>query len=296
MRLTDVAEFLLLAMIWGSSFMFMRIAAPELGPIALMTVRVAVATLVLMPVLLMRKRLHVMLTHFKPIAITGLVGSAFPFCLLGYSALHFSAGLNSILNATVPLWAGLIAVFILKEKPTKATVVGLLTGYVGVVAVVWEKLTMFDSGSLLALAAGLGAALSYAIGANYTKRALSGVDPMAIATGSQFTSTLMLLPLCLINLPDGPVSSESWMSAAVLGVAGSGLAYILFYRLIDNIGATRAVTVTYLIPLFGMIFGALFINEVITSNMIVGCGLILAGTALASGLLKWPGNRKATAG
>lgn len=223
--------------------------------------------------------------HFS---VVGAINSALPFTLFAYATLHVTAGFAAVLNASVPLFSAIVAYLWLRDKLTFIRIVGLLIGFVGVVVLVWGKVSFKGDGSGLAVLAGLAASLSYGISANYTKRHLTGVDPLANATGSQIAATIILLPLAIYFWPDTMPSLRSWLCVIALGIACTGVAYILFFRLIAHVGPTKAVAVTYLLPIFGMLWGTLFLDENITLNMIAACCVILLGTAFANGLLKWP--------
>lgn len=286
MKLRDVFELVLLAILWGGSFMLIRVAVPEFGAIALMALRVTIGALCLLPVLLLKKGLPDIKRHFKPIFVVGLFNSAVPFCLLAFAALTFTAGFTSIINATVPLWTALITMVWLKERSSKPVQIGLLVGFCGVVVMVWNKLVIAQDGFVLALIAGLLATLSYGATAIYTKKTLQGVNSISIAFGSLFCAALVLLPLSIFFWPQQAISTQAWVSLFVMSAASTAFAVVLYFRLIASVGPSKAITVTYLIPLFGMLFGAVLLDEVITSEMLGGCGLILLGTGLATGLVK----------
>lgn len=292
MKPRDVVELLLLAAIWGSSFLFMRIAAPEFGPVPLIFIRVAIAMVFLLIVLAARGELAGVKGNNRHFTVVGILNSAIPFSLFAFATLSLTAGFTSVLNASVPLFGALVAYFWLGDKLSAARIVGLIVGFLGVTVLVWGKISFKDNGSGWAIVAGLTASLSYGIAANYTKRNLSGVHPFANATGSQIAATLLLLPLAIIYWPETMPSAKSWFSVLALGIACTGIAYILFFRLIANVGPAKAVAVTYLLPVFGMVWGLLFLSEAITSNMIMGCVVILLGTALATGIVKWPARTK----
>ncbi|NQZ10692.1 MAG: DMT family transporter [Algicola sp.] len=286
MKLRDVFELVLLAMLWGGSFILIRVAVPEFGVIALMALRVTIGSLCLFPVLLLKKGLPDIKRHFKPIFVVGLFNSAVPFCLLAFAAVTFTAGFTSIINATVPLWSAIITLVLLKQQSSKAAQVGLLVGFCGVIVMVWDKLVIAEDGFVPALIAGLLATLSYGAIAIYTKKALQGVNPISIACGSLFCASLVLLPLSVFFWPQQAISAQAWIALLIMSAASTAFAVVLFFRLIASVGPSKAITVTYLIPLFGMLFGAVLLDEVITSEMLAGCGLILLGVGLATGLVK----------
>jgi drug/metabolite transporter (DMT)-like permease len=297
MKTADIAELVALAAIWGASFLFMRIGAPEFGPLALTALRVGIATLCLLPLVLWHGHTRAMRTHWRAIAIVGLFNSALPFVLFGIAALAINAGLSSIFNATAPLWGAVIAWLWLRDKLSASRVLGLFIGFVGVVFLAWNKAS-FKPGEHgvsagLAIGACLLATLCYGFAANYTKQRLAGVPPLAVAAGSQAAATAVLVLPALWFAPRVMPGATSWGSVIVLALLCTAVAYVLFFRLIAHVGAARAITVTYLIPVFAVLWGALFLHEEITLSMAAGCAVILVGTALASGVVTLPLQRRA---
>ncbi len=292
MRSRDFGELVLLAALWGASFLFMRLGAIEFGPVALSALRVAGATLFLLPLLAARKQIGVLRAHWKPIAVVGVMNSALPFALFSLAALAINAGLSSILNATAPLWGALVAWLWLGDRPTRDRLLGLAIGFTGVAGLAWDKASLKpgDHGVSAAVAIGacLLATLFYGFAANYTRRNLTGVAPLAVATGSQAFAALALALPALWLWPTKLPGSAAWISLAGLAILCTGVAYILYFRLIARLGAARAITVTFLIPLFGVLWGALFLGEALTPSMLAGGLVILAGTALASGVVRLP--------
>lgn len=287
MRPRDVVELFVLAALWGASFLFLRVAAPEFGPVALIQLRVVFSALFLIPILAARAGFGPLRSHWRPISVLGGLNSALPFCLFAYSTLYLTGGFAAIVNATSPLFGALVAWLWLSEKLNASRVAGLVIGFAGVVVLVWDKAALQLEGVALAVAAAIVGSALYGVAANYTKKYLSGVDSLSVATGSQIAAVVLLLPVSLFSWPDGPVSSRAWLAVVVMGTACTGVAYILYFRLIANAGPARAISVTYLIPAFAVGWGAVFLDEGVTSQMIVGCGVILLGTALATGLLAW---------
>jgi drug/metabolite transporter (DMT)-like permease len=276
-------ELLLLAAIWGASFLFMRIAAPEFGPIPLMALRVGIAMLVLMPVLRSAAARQQLRAKLWPLFVVGVTNSAVPFCLLAYAALSVNAGMDSILNATTPLWAALIASAGFQVSLGRQQIFGLLTGFAGVVVLVWDSLSAGSAGVPLAIAAALLAALFYGFAVNYSKRHLAGVKPQIVAFGSQCFATLVLWPLAATCWPRHAISASIWGCVVALGVVCTAVAYLLFFRLIERAGSAYAASVTFLIPVFGVLWGAALLGEKVTLSMLTGCLIVLAGTAIASG-------------
>ncbi|WP_309639059.1 DMT family transporter [Methylibium sp.] len=292
MKAQHLIELLMLAALWGASFLFMRLGAAEFGPVALSALRVGIATLALLPLLLWRGQLALLRAHWRAIAVVGVVNSALPFVLFSTAALAINAGLSSIFNATAPLWGALIAWAWLGERLTLTRVAGLALGFAGVLWLAWDTASVKPGehgvSAALAIAACLAATLCYGFGANYTKRRLSGVAPLAVATGSQLAATVVLLLPALWLWPAVMPSTTAWGSVAGLALLCTAVAYLLYFHLIDQLGAARAITVTFLLPVFGLLWGAIFLAEKLTPAMLFGCAVILLGTALTTGVLRWP--------
>jgi len=285
MRARDGVELMLLAAIWGASFLFTRMAAPAFGPIALIFVRVLVATLCLLPILLWRGQGRSLWTHAGPLVVIGIFNSGLPFVLIAWGMLSLTAGFASIVNATAPLWAALVARLWFGERLTRGRALGLVIGFVGVGVLVSGKAGFHGEHVMLAVGAGLLATLSYGVSANYTKRYLTGVSSLTIATGGQLVSAIALAPLAWWLWPAGEVNASAWWAAILLALVCTALAYILYFRLIAHVGPARAIAVTFLIPAFGMGWGVLFLDEPVGLRMLLGAGVILIGTALATGLV-----------
>lgn len=281
MRAPDLIDLFMLGAIWGASFLFMRVAVPEFGPIPLIAARVGIGAAFLIIVLARRGGMNHLYRNAAQLTVLGTINSAVPFSLFAYAVLSVTAGFASVLNATAPLFGALVAFIWLRDRPSRTRVIGLIVGFAGVFVLVWSRLSV--AGGALAVFAGLAAALLYGIAANYTKRRLSGIDPLVIATGSLIAATALLLVPAWLSWPETKPSTMSWVSAVLLGIICTGVAYILYFRLISRVGPSKTLAVTYLIPAFGVLWGHVFLDEPITTNMIVGCGVILVGTALATG-------------
>ena len=283
-----VFELLLLAAIWGASFIFMRIGSPEFGPILFMALRTLTASIFLLPLVFIAKKQAAFKGYKAKIFVVGIFNTAIPFVLFGYATLTLSGGLTSVLNATTPMFGAIVAYIWFRDKLTVVASFGLLIGFVGVYLLVLDKITLGQQNILLPTLAALLASLCYGLSANYTKRYLSGISSTVLATGSQVAATLVLLPISFFFIPTQWPSDSAIISVLLLGVLCTGVAYIIFFHLIENLGPSKAISVTYLIPAFGLFWGSLFLDEVITAGMIIGCGFILTGVALATGLLKLP--------
>ena len=281
MKLADLFELLLLAAVWGASFLFMRIAAPVLGPVLLIELRVLIAGFTLLLVAIRFGLISEIKTNIIPLLIVGCINSAIPFLLFAFASLYLPAGFSSILNATAPLFGTLIAGLWLREKLTIVQFIGLVIGFAGVTILVgWTKIPV-TTNFIRAIAAGLIAPLSAAMAALYAREKLLGVNPIAVATGSLLGATIILLPVTPWFLPDRFPSLTIILVTIALSLFSTALAYVIYFRLISRIGASKSLIVAYLIPLFAMFWGTLILGEPITASMILGCGLILSGTAIA---------------
>jgi len=286
MRLTNLIELLMLAALWGASFLLMRVAAPEFGAIPLIELRVVIASAALAPFLRAGNGIAALGEHWKPIAVQGIAHAAVPFCLLAFATLHMTAGSVSIANASAPLFAALIAWILLGDNIGWQRLLGLATGFVGVVILLADKLGPGLNADFLAVIASVTAAAMYGFAAVYSRKRLAGVDPVAIATGSQLVAAALLLLPAVWLWPAGPVSGQAWIAVIFLGVICTGFAYSVYFRLIANVGPTRAVTVTYLVPAFAVFWSTIFLNESVSGSMALGGTVILAGTVLATGVAR----------
>lgn len=291
MQRRDLFELLALAAVWGGSFLFMRLAVPEFGPAALMELRVGLAALVLLPLAIARRRLPVMLRHWKAILVVGIFNAALPFLLYAYAAASLGAGFLSVANAVTPVWGAVIGWLWLRDRLPAMRVLGLMVGFIGILVLVWDKLEFHQGGTGPAVLAAVSAPFFYGIAANWTKRYLTGVDALSNATGSMVGAALVLLPLAIAYWPAQPVSAQAWIATLLLAVLCTGAAYVVFFRLIAVLGPTAAVSVTFLVPVFGVFWGVTLLDEEISSSMVTGACIILAGTALALGLVKAPARK-----
>ncbi len=286
MRTYDLIQLISLAAIWGSSFLFLRIAAPEFGPVALITLRVGLAACLLLLLVAHRGKLQALIAARKKLALLGLINSCIPFLLFAWATLHIPTGIASILNATAPLFGAIVAALWLGDRISASRVVGLLAAFIGVVILMWGQGKVGNPNSLWAIAACLLAGLLYGISSNYTKRYMQGIDPLVNAAGSQVSSAIFLLPIVGFFIPSTMPSSQAWASAITLSVVCTALAYILFFRLIANVGPSKAITVTFLIPVFGCLLGGVVLGETLTLTMVLGGAIVVAGVSMAIGL--WP--------
>jgi drug/metabolite transporter (DMT)-like permease len=286
-------ELVSLAALWGASFMFMRVGSPEFGPFLFTALRTGIAALFLYFCLLKYQQTNALAGRWRQIFVVGTLNTAIPFALFGYATLTLTAGTTSVINATTPMFGAIVAYFWLKDKLTFSATIGLIIGFIGVYLLVSENLHFGDaakqnssSNALVPTLAALLAAMCYGISANYTKKHFTGIKPLALAAGSQISATAILLPISLFFIPETMPSSAAIGSVLLIGTMCTGVAYILFFRLIAQLGPAKAISVTYLIPAFGILWGALFLDEKISLTMLLGGVVILIGVALTTGVIK----------
>jgi drug/metabolite transporter (DMT)-like permease len=289
MRRIDVYDLLLLAAIWGGSFLFIRLSVGDFGPIALSGMRTLIAGAALLPVLLWRNKIVMLRDYWRSIIFVGLFNSALPFIFFNFATMTLPAGTMSIINALTPLWGAAIAWVWLKDTLPPLRMLGLMVGFAGILVLVWDKLSFHDTASIYAVIAGVAAPIFYGIAASYTKKYLMDTDPIATAASSLIAAGIVLLPFTLYTWPTTPISITAWAALVGLGLVCTAIAYVLYYRLLIRVGPPRAMTVTFLIPVFGVLWGWLFLDESITLRIVLGGGVILLGTALATGFV---GGRK----
>ena len=271
-------ELALLGAIWGASFLFMRVAAGDFGAMPLVEVRLALGSLVLLP-FLWRARAQFPAKLWPKLAIIGAINSAVPFMLFAWAAQRAPAGIGAIANAMTVLFTALVGFLFFGEKIGRRRVMALLVGFAGVVVLASGKTAGASIG--WAVAAGAGAAFLYGIGINLVRRHLTGLPPAAVASATLGVSALLTLPFAIAQWPEQAIPAKSWFSAAMLGVLCTGLAFVMYYRLIARIGASRASTVTYLIPVFGVAWAWLLLDEPLTATMGIAGAMILGSVALS---------------
>lgn len=300
MTLVVALEFTLLAALWGASFLFMRIGLGDFGVLPVAATRVAIAALMLLPLMWARGHGAKFRQHWRVVLLLGVLNAGVPFALFSFSLLAISTGLSAILNATVPLFGALVAWLWLKDRPGPLRVLGLLIGFVGVAMLAWDEASFRPNASGIApawaVAACLLATVCYGVAANAAKRYLGGVPALVAAAGSQVGAALALAPLALWFWPAQMPSGRAWAAVIALGVLCTGTAYVLYFRLIEKAGPAKAVAVTFLVPVFAVCYGVLFLGESVTPWMLVCAGVIVCGTALSTGLLRLPAPRPAGAG
>lgn len=283
MRPVDWARLLLLSALWGGSFILIRIAAPVLGPILLVGLRVLVAGLALLAYAVATGARLELRRYWRQYLAIGALNSAIPFLLISTAELHLPASLAAILNATSPLFGALIAAGWVRDPLTPRKLAGILLGIAGVgVLAGWNPLALSATVAASIALSLLGAAFN-GLASVYTKARVAAAPALGMATGSQLGAALLLSPLLPLSLPPAWPPVQVVLSVLTLALLCTALAYVLYFRLIADIGPVRALTVTLLIPLFGVVWAALLLGEPASAGALCGCALILAGMALAHG-------------
>lgn len=294
MKKSDLACLTALAALWGASYLFMRVCAGEFGAMTLAGARAAVAAALLMP--LLGRDLSTLRRHWKPVLLVGVTNSALPFVLFALAAQGINASLSAIFNAATPMYAAVIGRVWLGEPIGRVRALGLALGFCGVLWLVADGASFKPGAGAVAtgwaVLACVAATMLYAFSAHFSKRHLAAVPPLAGAAGSQLAAALVLAPAALALHPATLPSARAWGALLCLGALCTALAYVLFFRLIARVGAAKTMAVPFLVPAFGVLWGVLFLGETFTGAMAAGSGLIVLGTALATGLIN-PARRPA---
>jgi len=275
MNAADAARLVTLAAIWGASFLFMRIAAPAIGPVASADVRMLIAGAALAAYYAFTGFDAQWRRWWRYYLFIGALNSAAPFLLYGYAALDLSVGLMAVLNATSPMWGALLSALVLRERLSPGRSAGLILGVIGVAVVSGAE----ASTRWLAILAALAAAFCYGLTGVVLRRWGRETTARGMAVGTQLMGGVLLVPLLALAPPAWP-SAQVALAMLALGLVCGALAYVLYFRLIADIGATGALTVTYLIPIFGVLWGTLFLGEALSAAMIAGALVVIAGTVL----------------
>ena len=264
----------ILGAVWGSAFMFIKIATPELGPIALVNIRLAVAGLIFIPFLLQQKYLKHFRSNLKNILVLSVINTALPFSLFAYASLESSSNMLSILNGTTAIMAVVISTIWLKIRLNFFQIMGVFIGLFGIVVLanpdnvyISMKATIFC----------LSAAFCYALSANYIQKFAYKTNTIVLIGWSLVIASVLLLPITFFNLPAQFPSNNVIYSILWLGVISTGVAFLGYVRLIEKVGAVKTATVAYFIPVFGVIWGYVFLGEPITLQILIGMILILIG-------------------
>jgi len=279
MKLIDYTTLLLLGAIWGASFLFMRIASPEMGAVGLVSVRMVSAALFLLPLWFVAENFKLIKHHWKWLLVVAMLSNVIPFGLLAFSSTRLEAGFTSLINATTPVWTAFAGFAFFAERITRQQIFGLLLAFFGVFILSADRLSFTSDGPGWAILAGLTATFCYGLSMHIVKHHLQSVAPMAISVGAiSFAAIFLFLPGVLF-WPAHNVSMVAWVSALLLGVLCTGVAFLLFYPLIKRTGPMISATITFLVPVFAITWGVLILDEVLTSQMMVGMLVTFSGTA-----------------
>src|SRR5215213_5765182 len=284
MRPRDFAGLALLGALWGGSFLFIRVAVPALGPFLLVELRVGLAAAALLLYALAAGRVPKIRSRWRSFLILGFFNAAVPFSLISAAEIHLTASLAAILNSTTVMFTAIVATVWMGDALTVKKAVGIVLGIVGVTVLVgWDPLPL-NGVVLLAVAAMLIASLSYALGATYAKWSFSGIPPLGMAFGQLGGAVSLLLPLAVVSLPEEVPSAVVTLSMLGLALLSTAVAYLIYFRLIENVGPTSTVTVTLLVPVFGLLFGVLLLDEPFGLGTLAGLGIILTSVVLITGI------------
>ncbi len=280
----DIAALLALGALWGASFLFIRVAVPSLGPALLMEARLGLAAATLALIAAAVGRLPKVWGRWRQFLFIGTVNAAIPFSLIAAAEIHLTASLAAILNSTTVMFTAVVAAVWMGDPLTPRKVAGIVLGTVGVAVLVgWDPVEL-SGAVLLSVGAMLAASLSYGVGAVYVKRTFVGVPPLAMAIGQLTGGAVVLSPLAAATVPGESPPAAVVLSVLGLALLSTALAYLLYFRLISNVGPTSTVTVTLLVPVFGLLFGVLLLDEPFGPGTLAGLAIILSSVALVAGI------------
>ena len=288
MRPADLGRLLLLAAIWGASYLFMRIAVPHVGAEWMVEGRTLAGGLVMAAVLALTRTSPARARHWRGYLVLGALAVALPFWLIGTAVKTIDASTAAILNATSPIFSAIVAAFWIRERLTLEKVAGIALSMAGIAILVGWTPRPMTGAELLACSLSLAACACYGAASVYTKVRLKDAPPAALSTASCLVGAAVMAPFTPWAGLAAPVPASAWAAILVLGIVCTGFAFILYYRLIADLGPVRATTVTLLIPVFGILWGVLFLGEPLTPGRIAGAATVLLGCALALGLLRIP--------
>lgn len=286
MSVVDAGRLLLLSTLWGMSFLFMRIAAPEFGAVSLIFIRMSVAALVLLPLFTLRHYRQLFVQHLGRLTLLSLTNHVIPYSLLAWATLSLEAGFTSLINATTPLFTALLGAALFATKVQKQQYLGLAIAFVGVYVLSANRLDFSVGGDGWSILAALGAAFSYGIAGNFSKARLAHLPAQVVASGSTLMSALMLLLPGLLLWPQTAPSMLAWGNVLALAVFSTALAFFFYFQLLASAGATATSTVTFLIPVSAMTWGYVILGEVLSMQVLVGMVITLVGTAITTRLIR----------
>jgi drug/metabolite transporter (DMT)-like permease len=284
MNRKELGALFTLAALWGASFLFIRIAAPQIGPIFTIEVRVAIAGLALLFFVWVTKRSADFKIWWKQYLIIGALNAAIPFTFIAIAAIHLNASVMAIVNALTPICTALAVWIWMKEKLTLRKGIGMIIGLIGVMILVgWSPIPLTTE-VYIAIGCSILSTISYGFAGVYIKKTFTHVSPLSLATGQQIGAAIVLLPITLFYLPTSTASFSPIVVLSVIGLAlfCTSIAYLFYFYLIDHVGPTKTLSVTFLVPLFGMIWGFVFLQEKITFGMLMGLLIILSSVLLIS--------------
>ena len=283
LSLVDLGSLLFLGGVWGAAFLFLRIAAPEVGPVWAAEIRLAIGAAILLLVA-GPATLRVARGRVTTFLIVGALFSAVPFTLISIATLTLPAGFTALLNAATPLFTATIAVGFMGQRMSSRVVAGLAVGVVAVIVLVgWSPLEPGPT-TLLAVAAGLGAPASYAVAGNFVRARLADVEATVLATGMLTAGALVALPVAVFSGAPGTPAVDGAVSLLAVGVLSTAIAWPIFFRVLRRTTPTAASTVTFIVPAFALTWGSIVLAEPVGVGLLVGFGLILVSLILVLGI------------
>ena len=296
MKRTDGLLLAGLALMWGSSFLLIRVAVPGFGPAALVALRVLLGAGLLFVYARAVRQPLALKQHARQFVVLGLLNAALPYMLISAAELHLTASFAAVLNATTPLFAAVFASFWLSERMTMRRVLGLMAGMMGVGLLVgWSPVPMSPV-TLISVLAMLVASASYAAAGIYAKSSMNGVSVHSLAFGQQLGALVWLTIPGIVWAPATTPPTMAVWAVIALGLLSTGVAYLLYFRLLERVGPTRTSTITYLMPVVGVMWGVLLLDEPVNAGMFAGLGVVLASMVLVNDIrIRVPALRAADA-
>lgn len=292
MSAIDACRLILLSTLWGMSFLFMRVASPEFGPVSLVMVRMGVAALVLLPLFSVRRFRQLVWEYKAPLLVLSLANHVIPFSFLAYATIGLEAGFTSLINAATPIFTALIGALAFSVPVLRQQYVGLAVAFAGVYVLSADRLDFSAGGDGWSILAALGATFCYGIAGNFSKARLAHLPVRVVVGGSTLISGTILLIPGLLLWPDTMPSLQGWLNALALAVFSTALAFFLYFQLLSSAGATATSTVTFLVPVSALIWGYLLLGEVLDLQVMIGMAITLLGTAITTRLLRLRRARK----
>jgi drug/metabolite transporter (DMT)-like permease len=279
----DALLLVLLSAIWGASFLFIKLGVDVLAPSVVVLGRLVFGAMLLLALLPGRGGFTPLRGHLRPLLVLGALNNAIPFWLLGFAEIRLDSGLTAVIQAAAPIFTVILAArFDVSQRVTGIRLIGIAVGFVGVALLVGLQ----SGGNLVAAFAVIGVALCYAGSVLFAGRTVRTLPPLQVSLGQLLFAAVLMAPFALAQLPGTMPSTKVWLAVIALGVLSSGVAYLLYFTIIASAGASRAILVTYLVPAFALVYGAVFLDESVTVTSLIGLTLVLAGTALATGLAR----------